>query len=70
MQFKSESGANFLKIGARAVFVKFIPVVSKEYKISLIVQGDHTTGLQMGILREQTGKHPTHTVAQHRIEVI
>ncbi len=70
MQFESESGANFLEISACAVFVKFIPVVSEEYKISLVVQGDHTTGLQMGILREQTGEHPTHTVAQHRIEVV
>lgn len=70
MQFKSESRANFLKIGARAIFVKFIPVVSEEYKISLVMQGDHTTGLQMGILREQTGEHSTHSVAQHRIEIV
>ena len=70
MQFKSESRANFLKIRARAVFVKFIPVVSEKYKVSLVVQGNNTTGLQMGILREQTGKHPTHTVAKHRIKVV
>lgn len=45
-------------------------MMSKEDVISLIVEGDHSTAVKFGIVRKQTGEHPSDRVPQSSVEIV
>ena len=42
----------------------------EEDVVSLVVEGDRTAALEIGVLVEQGGKHASHTLAQTSVEVV
>ena len=45
-------------------------MVTEEHKVTLVVQSDCSSGLQIWYLREQTCEHPADSMTQHRVEVV
>jgi hypothetical protein len=47
-----------------------LPVLAKEDKVSLVVEGDHAPALVVGVGVEETGQQARHAVAKARVEVV
>lgn len=45
-------------------------MVSEEDVVALVVEGHHASALELWVVREQTGEHAGHGVAQAGVEVV
>lgn len=50
--------------------MRLIPVLSKEYEVSLIVKGYCPTSMKVGIMRKNGGQHPSNRMTKSGVEVI
>ena len=44
--------------------VHTVPVMSYEDEVSLVVEGDDSSSPELRVMREESGKHPSHGVTQ------
>ena len=51
-------------------FVFRLPVLSKEDVIPLTVESDHSSSVELGVLRKESSQHPGHCMAQAGGEVV
>ena len=42
----------------------------EKYEISLVVEGDNSTFLELGVLGKESSYHPSHSGSQHSVEVV
>lgn len=50
--------------------VHTVPVMSYEDEVSLVVEGDDSSSPELRVMREESGKHPSHGVTQTRGKVV
>ena len=70
VQLQSEPGTDFFEGSLRTILVKLVSMLSEEDKVSLIVQCDDSTRLQVRHLREERCEHATNPVTEHRVKVV
>ena len=70
VQLQSEPGTDFFEGSLRTILVKLVSMLSEEDKVSLIVQCDDSTRLQVRHLGEERCEHATNPVTEHRVKVV
>lgn len=53
-----------------AITSYLVAMVPKEYEVPLIVECDHSTSLELRIMRKEGGKHTSHGLAESSVEII
>jgi len=70
VQFQCEPRSNFLQRRATSILVELVAMVTEEYKVTLIVHGDHAPAPKVWDLREEGGQHSADAAAKLCVEVI
>ena len=70
MKFECKPGSHFLESRPSSISIELIPMVPEEDEVSLVVPGDHSPLLQLGILRKQRSNHSADPGTQHGIGIV
>ena len=70
MEFQGKSGADFAQMRPCAIWVELVSMVAEEDEVPLVVPGDHSSLLELRILREQARNHPSHPRTEHGVKIV